>query len=49
MSKKEIIAIKESLYLIKHTEFHKTFASIFLTYTDIYNENSLINKMTRWV
>ena len=31
----EIIAVKESLYVIKHmhVDFHKTFASIFSTYT----------------
>ena len=27
------IAVKESLYVIKHVDFHKTFASIFSAYT----------------
>ena len=45
---KEIIAVKDSLYLIKtHVDFHKISASIFFGIYNIYIENSFANKVTR--
>ena len=45
---KEIIAVKESLYLIKtHVNFHKISASIFFGISNICIENSFADKVTR--
>ena len=46
---KEIIAVKESLYVIKNTWIFTNFCLKFLGLYNIYIENSFANKLTRWV
>ena len=43
------IAVKESLYVIKHSRFSQNFCFDFLGVYDIYIDNSFVNKATRWV
>ena len=45
---KEIIDVKECLYVIKHVDFHKTFALQNGLY-NVYIDNSFVNKVTKWV
>ena len=46
---KEITAVKESSYVIKHTQISQNFCFDFLGLYNIYIKNSFVNKVTRWV